>query len=90
MPNKLIKWGVKIWCLANSLSRYIWDINVYQGADKKGSTVAKLAKDEAQQGMNVVRKLVGPLVGQDHIVIMDDFFTSMDLLENLEKKTNTP
>lgn len=34
ISNKPIKWRIKIRCLADSTSRYIWDINIYQGTKK--------------------------------------------------------
>ena len=29
MPKKLEKWGLKVWFLACSISKYVWNIKVY-------------------------------------------------------------
>lgn len=46
----------------------------------------KSKKWEAQQGRNVVRRMVGPLYGRGHIVVMDNCFTSIDLFMDLVGK----
>ena len=33
MPNKLQKWGLKVWCLACSTSKYVWNFEVYCGKE---------------------------------------------------------
>lgn len=41
MPNKPVKLGVKVWCLTDSTSKYMWDFIVNQGACKSDANVAK-------------------------------------------------
>ena len=31
MPNKPTKWGMKAWCLADSINGYIWNLKIYTG-----------------------------------------------------------
>jgi hypothetical protein len=31
MPNKPLKWGLKVWCLACSVSKYVWNFDFYCG-----------------------------------------------------------
>jgi hypothetical protein len=31
MPNKPLKWGLKVWCLAYSDSKYVWNFDFYCG-----------------------------------------------------------
>ena len=31
MPKKPVKWGVKVWCTADSKSKFIYDFDIYCG-----------------------------------------------------------
>jgi hypothetical protein len=32
LPNKPCKWGVKVWCVADSSSKYVYNFDIYCGA----------------------------------------------------------
>jgi len=32
MPKKPQKWGIKVWCLADSVSKYVFNFDIYCGA----------------------------------------------------------
>jgi len=66
MKNKPVKYGIKVWCMANSKSRYVYDLQVYTG--KKG------VKAEKDLGLKVVTTLVSDLKGLGHVVVTDRFF----------------
>jgi hypothetical protein len=78
MKNKPIKYGLKVWCLANSKSRYVYNLDVYTG--KKGEAAEK------DLGENVVKSLVADLNDLGHVVVTDRFFTSPQLFDELLKQ----
>jgi hypothetical protein len=42
MLKKLVKWGIKVWCVANSISKYVCNFYVYTSAPRGGKVVKKL------------------------------------------------
>ena len=76
LPMKPIKRGSKIWALACSDCAYVYDLQVYLG--KQGNTEHGLAH-------RVVTDLcllnLGP---NNHVVYMDNFFTGIPLIRQLE------
>ena len=75
MPMKPIKRGMKMWCRADSHSGYLCDFNVYCGKDKGGV--------ENGLGYAVVTDLCRSIYGKYHKIYFDNFFTSLDLIEDL-------
>jgi len=78
MPAKPVKYGHKVWCLANSKSRYVYDLQVYTG--RKGQT------HEKDLGLRVVKALVCDVKGLEYVVVIDRFFTSPKLFDELWKQ----
>jgi hypothetical protein len=74
MPKKPTKWGIKVWCLTDSELRYMWNFEVYCGANKGVPGIKGSKRGEAKQGANVVHKLLEGLENRRHIVVMDNFF----------------
>ena len=79
LPKKPTKWGIKIWCLADADSKYVYTWDVYTGSDLKG-TVRSSSAGEAKTGYAVVMKLLDGLHHRGHVVLTDNFFTSVKLL----------
>lgn len=77
MPNKPVKYGIKVWCCANLKSRYVYDLQVYMGRKEN--------KQEKDLGLKVVLALVSDLKGLGHVVVTDRFFTSPPLFDRLLK-----
>ena len=77
LPMKPIKRGTKIWCLADSSSGYLYDFQVYAG--KQGKI------GEAGLGGRVVMDLVTDLSEHNHVLYIDNFFTSVPLARQLEE-----
>lgn len=75
MPMKPIKRGTKIWCLGDSESGYLYDIQVYAG--KEGIA------GEVGLGGRVVKDLVMGLSGRNHVLYLDNFFTSIPLAKQM-------
>jgi hypothetical protein len=86
MPKKPEKWGMKIWCLADSVTRFVYNFDVYCGASYESIGDPKSKKGEAKQGQRVVESLVGGLDDLGHVVVMDNFFSSVELFRDLERR----
>ncbi|XP_031327398.1 piggyBac transposable element-derived protein 4-like [Photinus pyralis] len=80
MKSKPAKYGIKIWCLADVDTAYCKNLQVYLG--KQGNT------PERDQGRRVVLDLVSVL-SPGHGITTDNFFTSLELVEDLLDKKMT-
>lgn len=76
-PMKPIKRGFKLWCRAD-MTGYIYEFDVYQG--KTGNNNSK----QFGLGGSVVQKLTSSLHNGNYIVMMDNFFSSLELFEYLK------
>ena len=80
MKSKPAKYGIKIWILADSTTSYCKNLQVYLGK--------KDGKPEREQGKRVVLDLVS-ILGPGYGVTTDNFFTSLDLAEELIERNLT-
>lgn len=76
MPLKPVKRGIKVWECADASNGYVWNLSVYTGKERD-------ANPEQGLGYRVVYNLTRPLVGKNHHVFIDNFFSSIALAENL-------
>ena len=76
MPMKPVKRGIKVWVLGDSHNGYFSRFDIYTG---------KGASPEKGLGARVVKSLTEPLKNKFHHVYFDNFFTSEQLLTDLEK-----
>ena len=76
MPKKPIKRGIKVWVLGDSQTGYFSKFDIYCG---KGSS------PEKNLGTRVVKTFTEPLKGKFHHVYFDNFFTSEQLMTELEE-----
>lgn len=74
-PNKPIKRGYKVWCLADSVTGYIIGFIIYTG---KTDSNYPLGEQVVLDLTNEVRK--------QSLVTFDNFFTSVDLMEKLYQR----
>ena len=74
LPAKPVKWGVKVWVLAESDTGYLSKFQVYTG--KEGNQEKGLSH-------RVVMDLCRNYFGSNIRVYMDNFYTSPDLLMDL-------
>lgn len=75
--DKPIRWGIKLWVLADSSNGYTIDFNVYIG---------KVAGQEISAnglGYDVVMKLISPYLNQGYHLYVDNFYTSVTLFKDL-------
>ena len=76
MPMKPIKRGIKVWVLADSTNGYFSRFQVYTGRQDNR---------EVGLGAYVVKTLTNELKHKNNYVYFDNFFTSVQLLEELEE-----
>lgn len=83
IPNKPVRWGIKLWSLCESDTGYLLDWNIYTGKENN-------PLDEGQGlGYNVVMRLMrDDFVRCGHHLYTDNFYSSPDLFEGL-KALNT-
>lgn len=76
MPAKPIKRGSKLWCLGCSCCAYLWDFQIYAGKKARAT--------EDGLSSRVVLDLCHPLLdNRNHVVYMDNFFSSVALWKEL-------
>ncbi|MEL7308380.1 MAG: hypothetical protein AAGK05_11275, partial [Pseudomonadota bacterium] len=78
MRGKPTPWGFKEWILAAAKSGYAYQIHLYTGKDTGNSNLGL--------GEQVVTKLSQCVEGTGCVIGMDNFFTSINLLEDLHAK----
>ena len=76
-PMKLVKCGYKVWARADSATGYMCDFTVYTGKDN--TTTGRCIG----LGAKVVKCLAEPLKGKGYCLVFDNYFSSVDLLEEL-------
>lgn len=75
MPAKPHKWGVKAWVLAEAKTGYIYNWDIYRGAEA-GNTEGGITQ-------RVVMNITKPLHHKNYHVYMDNFFSSPNLYQAL-------
>ena len=66
-----------MWVLADAHNGYFCNLSVYCGKDGKSG--------EKGLASNVVKQLTGHIKEKSHVVFFDNFFTSVQLIEDLLK-----
>uniref|UniRef100_A0A8C5BAP3 PiggyBac transposable element-derived protein domain-containing protein n=1 Tax=Gadus morhua TaxID=8049 RepID=A0A8C5BAP3_GADMO len=76
LPMKPVKWGIKVWVMAESSTGYVNNFQVYTGAI--------VGKTETGLAHRIVSDLAQPYFGSNLCVYMDNFYTSVKLLLDLQ------
>jgi hypothetical protein len=76
IPSKPAKYGIKIWWCCDSATSYPLTGDIYLGKQKN-------AEREVGQGARVVKSLTSPWRKSGRNVVGDNFFSSVDLAEEL-------
>ena len=83
MPKEPQKWGIKVWCLADSKDRYVYDFDIYCGRNGGDGEIEPARQGEAKLAHFVVTKLMERNNEKGHVVVMDNYFMSVGLFEEL-------
>ena len=78
LPMKPVKWGVKVWVMAESKTGYVNNFQVYTGAIQ-----GKAEKDLAHR---IVMDLAKPYFGSNLTIYMDNFYTGVPLMVDLKNR----
>ena len=78
LPSKPTKWGFKIWSIADSVTGYLCDIDIYTGKRANPS--------KNGLGYDVVMKLGERYLGRYHHLYFDNLFSSLQLAQDLLKQ----
>ena len=78
LPLKPVKRGIKVWVRADAINGYVSELNVYVG--KQG------IKTEKHLCEKVVKQLTRSLVNNYYTVYCDNYFTTIQLFNDLYKK----
>lgn len=76
MKDKPVSWGFKLWCLCESNTGFLYNVDIYTG---------KKAFVQHGLGESVVLKLAAPLPSKGIELYFDNFFTSLKLLDILKQ-----
>ncbi|KAF2351878.1 PiggyBac transposable element-derived protein [Trinorchestia longiramus] len=82
-PMKPIERGYKLWCLADD-NGYIYKFILYTGKDE--SSYNEKTRKEFGLGGDVVLSLLSVIKNKNHKVYMDNYFSSLPLMEKLKTK----
>lgn len=88
MPKKPAKYGIKIQCLADSYSTYLFNAYIYTGKDSDGIGLSTEERKLLKPTQSVLR-LCKPLQGSNRNITADNWFTSLELVEELRKRSIT-
>jgi hypothetical protein len=85
MPNKPQKWGLKVWCIVDVVSKYVYDFAVYCGKSTE-AVLQPPGRGEPKLAHNVVLNMVDDLDGKGHVVLMDNYFSSIGLFTEMASR----
>ena len=82
--KKNAEMGIKVWCLLDSKSKYVYDFEIYCGRNDNGADESKnVLCVEESVATKVVLNLVNGLEGKGHVVVIDNYFTGVGLFTEL-------
>jgi hypothetical protein len=86
MPNKPEKWGIKVWCLADSITKFVSNFQIYVEKSQDVDEEAQRARRDSTLAHGVVIDLLDGHENKGHVVTMDNYFTSVGLFKDLLSK----
>jgi hypothetical protein len=86
MPKKPEKWGIKFWVLADLVSKFIYCFEIYYGKNLQAEVRIEVPSMQGGVAYAVVMKLLQGLEEKGHCVVMDNFFCSIPLFQDLASK----
>ncbi|KAJ8933439.1 hypothetical protein NQ314_013996 [Rhamnusium bicolor] len=84
MPNKPAKHGIKMLCHTDARNSYFYNGYIYTGMDSDGQTLSK-NENKLQKPTQAVICLEKPLEKSNRNITADNWFSSIELLEQLKQ-----
>lgn len=84
MPNKPAKYGLKIMCLTDAHTSYLYNAYLYVGKDSDGQTLSPEERKLGKPTQSVIR-LCKPIANSRRNVTADNWFSSLEVIRELEK-----
>ena len=81
LPLKRVTYGIKIWYLACSVSKFVLNLEVY--IDSTNEYIQRLPSHAFKSGADIVTQLTRGWKNKLYTIVMDNFFTSPMLFEDL-------
>lgn len=88
LPLKPVKYGLKIMCLVDAKTNYFYNGYIYVGKDSDGNTLDENDRKFSKPTQSVLR-LTKPINKTNRNITADNWFTSIELIEELKKRGNT-
>jgi hypothetical protein len=86
MPKKPEKWGIKFWVLADLVLKFIFTFVIYCGKNMEADFRVERPLGESGAAYGMVMKLLFGLEEKGHCVVMDNFFFSISLFQELVRE----
>ena len=86
MLKKPEKWGIKVWCLADSCSKFVYNFDIYCGKNLDAKVRIVVPQGEASLAHAIVMNLLQGLEEKEHCIIIDNHFSSIGLFKDLALK----
>ncbi|XP_047531408.1 piggyBac transposable element-derived protein 4-like [Vanessa atalanta] len=85
MPSKPAKYGLKMQCLVDSKTFYVYNTYLYTGKDSDGHTLNSEERKASIPTQAVIR-LCKPIYGSNRNITTDNWYSSLELLEALKNR----
>lgn len=83
MPKKPDKYGIKLMCVTDAQTNYLFNAYVYSGRDSDGNGLSNEEKTFPKPTQATIR-LVRPLYGSNRNITGDNWFSSIELVKKLK------
>lgn len=83
MPNKPDKYGLKLMCLTDARTGYLFNSYIYCGKDSDGLGLSEVEKKLSKPSQSVIR-LARPLFQTNRNITADNWFSSVELARTLK------
>lgn len=85
MPNKPVKYGIKVMCCTDARTGYLLNAYIYTGKDSDGFGLS-VEENKYSKPTQAVLRLTRPLYNTNRSVTFDNWFSSIPLLEIMKQK----
>lgn len=87
MPNKPAKYGIKLMCITDSRTHYLYNAYIYAGQNTDGLTLDPAEKKFAKLTQAVLR-LSKPIEGTNRNITANNWFSSIELVDLKKKRVD--